>query len=79
MMGEYILYYTDKMIAYVCDDRLLLKPISVAESLLSDAKREPPYEGAKAMLVVENLDDSDFLTKLFEEIIPHISKRKNSK
>lgn len=62
MMGEYILYYREKIAAYLCDDRLLVKPVPSAMQMMPDAKSEPPYAGAKDMLLV---DDRDFLTKLF--------------
>lgn len=65
MMGEYILYHRGKIAAYICDDRLLVKPVPSAAALLPEAPREPPYEGAKEMLLVENVDDRDFLTALF--------------
>lgn len=66
MMGEYILYYYGKIAAYLCDGRLLVKPIPSAVKMMPDAKFVPPYEGAKDMLLVENVDDKDFLTELFE-------------
>ena len=65
MMGEYIIYYRGKIAAYVCDDRLLVKPTASAISHMPDAPFEPPYEGAKDMLLVTNLDDKAFLTELF--------------
>lgn len=68
MMGEYIIYYKDKIAAYICDDRLLVKPVPSAKRLLPNAPLEPPYEGAKDMLLVENVDDGEFLCSLVEEI-----------
>lgn len=64
MMGEYILYYRGRMIGGVYDDRLLVKPVKASEALLPDAVRECPYEGAKEMLLVDNVDNSDFLRDL---------------
>lgn len=68
MMGEYIIYYHGKITAYLCDDRLLVKPVNAAKALLPDAPMEPPYEGAKDMLLVEQVDDRAFLTQLFQEM-----------
>lgn len=65
MMGEFILYHRGKIAAYVCDDRLLVKPLPSAVAFLPEAPREPPYEGAKEMILVEDVDDRDFLTALF--------------
>lgn len=66
MMGEYIIYYYGRIAAYLCDGRLLVKPVPSAVKMMPDAKLEPPYDGAKDMLLVDNVDDRDFLTELFE-------------
>ena len=66
MMGEYIIYHNGKIAAYICDDRLLVKPVPSAVKLMPGAKYEPPYEGAKDMLLVENIEDKEFLCGLFE-------------
>lgn len=66
MMGEYMIYYRGKTAAYICDDRLLVKPIQSAMALMPGAAMEPPYDGAKNMLLVENVDDREFLCELFE-------------
>ncbi|MBQ3549423.1 MAG: TfoX/Sxy family protein [Clostridia bacterium] len=79
MMGEYIIYIDGKIAAYVCDDRLLVKPLPAAERLMPDAKREPPYEGAKDMLLVENIDDRAFLKTLFTAIYPDLPMPKHKK
>ena len=34
--------------------------------MMPDAERELPYEGAKEMLLVDNVDDREFLQKLLE-------------
>ena len=79
MMGEYIIYIDGKIAAYVCDDRLLVKPLPAAERLMPDAKREPPYEGAKDMLLVENIDDRAFLKTLFTAIYPNLPMPRSKK
>ena len=78
MMGEYIIYHHGKIAAYLCDDRLLVKILPSTTAMLPDARKEPPYEGAKDMLLVENIDDRDFLKVLFEAMYPELSgpKRK---
>ncbi len=72
MMGEYVVYYRDKVIGDVCDDRLFVKPVPAALALLPDAPQEPPYDGAKPMLVVEDLDDREALAALCEAIWPEL-------
>ena len=65
MMGEYIIYYRGKIVGGIYDDRLLVKPVKSAISLMPDANYELPYEGAKEMLLVNDVDSKDFLTRLF--------------
>ena len=79
MMGEYIIYYRGKIVGGIYDDRLLVKPVKSAVSLMPTASYELPYEGAKEMLLVDNVDSKDFLTKLFNamyEELPASKKRK---
>lgn len=65
MMGEYIIYYRGKIVGGIYDDRLLVKPVESAVSLMPSATYELPYEGAKEMLLVDNVDSKEFLTELF--------------
>ena len=64
MMGEYVLYVQSKVVGGIYDDRLLIKPTAASERLLPDAPRELPYEGAKPMILVEDVDDRAFLCDL---------------
>lgn len=79
MMGEYIIYYRGKIVGGIYDDRLLVKPVKSAISLMPDAIYELPYEGAKEMLPVDEVDSKEFLTSLFsamyEELPPPKKKR----
>lgn len=79
MMGEYIIYYRGKIAAYVCDDRLLVKSVEAAKSLMPDAPMEAPYEGAKEMLLVEQVDDKTFLTELFNAMFDQLPEAKKKK
>lgn len=65
MMGEYIIYYRGKIVGGIYDDRLLVKPVKSAISLMPNAIYELPYEGAKEMLLVDDVDSKEFLTRLF--------------
>lgn len=81
MMGEYVLYMDGKIAAYICDDRLLVKPTKTALSLLPNAKLEPPYSGAKNMVLIEEIDNKDFLVDLFNSIFDELEypkKRRKS-
>lgn len=79
MMGEYIIYYRGKIAAYICDDRLLVKPVEAAKALLPTASLEPPYEGAKDMLLVEEVDNRGFLTELFVAMYEELPAPKSKK
>lgn len=79
MMGEYILYHHGKIFGGVYDDRFLVKPTPSAKALLPDARMELPYEGAKEMLLVDNVENRAFLRALVEamyEELPEPKKRK---
>lgn len=79
MMGEYILYLHGRIAAYVCDDRLLVKPVAAARALLPDAPLEPPYPGAKEMLLVEDVDNGAFLTQLLAAMYEELPEPKPKK
>ena len=66
MMGEYIIYYRGKIVGGIYDDRFLVKPTKSAVKLMPDAEMELPYEGAKEMLLVDSVDNKEFLKELFE-------------
>ena len=66
MMGEYILYYRGKIVGGIYDDRLLVKKTKAALECMPAAVCDFPYEGAKEMLLVDEVDNKEFLTKLFE-------------
>lgn len=79
MMGEFILYYRGRIVGGIYDDRLLVKPVNAAVRCLPEAPRELPYEGAKKMLLVEEVDDKVFLTGLFEAMYNELPAPKPKK
>ena len=76
MMGEYIIYLKDKIAAYVCDNRLLIKPVSSSIRLMENARLEPPYEGAKDMILCDRAEDREFLKELFEGMYDELPCKK---
>ena len=76
MMGEYVLYYGGKVVGGIYDNRLLVKPTKSALALLSNAPKEQPYEGAKDILLVEDIEDKELLKKLFEAIYEELPEPK---
>lgn len=79
MMGEYILYFREKIVGGIYDDRLLVKPVPAAISLMPSATYELPYEGAKEMLLVDDIDDKEFLCKLFLTMYDELPAPKKKK
>ena len=79
MMGEYVLYYGGKVVGGVYDNRLLVKPTPSAKALMSNAEYQLPYEGAKEMLLVEDIENRDFLRQLFEAMYEELPKPKKRK
>ncbi|WP_407430818.1 TfoX/Sxy family protein [Methanobrevibacter sp.] len=80
MMGEYIIYYHGKIIGGIYDDRFLVKPVKAAISMMPDADMELPYEGAKEMLLVDEVENKEFLMELFDamyEELPAPKKKRN--
>ena len=80
MMGEYIIYYRGKIIGGIYDDRFLVKPVKSAKELMPNADMELPYEGAKEMLLVDDVENREFLEELLEAMhdeLPAPKKRRN--
>ncbi len=76
MMGEFIIYYRGRIIGGIYDNRLLVKPTKSAVAAIPTARREVPYQGAKEMLLVEEVDDKKFLTALFESMYAELLEPK---
>lgn len=79
MMGEYIIYYKGKIVGGIYDDRLLVKPVSAAVKYMPDAQYELPYEGAKEMLLIDEVDNKEFLTGLFNAMYDELPMPKTKK
>ena len=79
MMGEFIIYYKGKIVGGIYDDRFLVKPVKSAVSMMPDADLELPYEGAKEMLLVDDIDNRDFLRDLFDAMYDELPAPKKKK
>lgn len=80
MMREYILYYRGKVFGGIYDDRFLVKQTKVGTTMMPEARKERPYPGAKEMVLVDRLDDKEFLRELvmaMSEELPEVKKRKS--
>jgi len=79
MMGEYIIYYRGKVVGGIYDDRFLVKPTKSAAAMMPNADVELPYDGAKEMLLVDNVDNKDFLRELLEAMYAELPVPKKKK
>ena len=79
MMGEYIIYYCGKVVGGIYDDRFLVKPVKVAVTMMPDAELELPYEGAKEMLLVDDVENRKFLRELLEAMYEELPAPKKKK
>ena len=79
MMGEYLIYLRGRLIGGIYDNRFLIKPTKSAKALMPEAPFELPYEGAKEMLLVENIEDRDFMAELFNAVVDELPAPKKKK
>lgn len=79
MMGEYIIYYRGKIIGGIYDDRFLVKPVKAAIAMMPNANMEFPYEGAKEMLLVDELENREFLKELVEAMYEELPAPKKKR
>ena len=79
MMGEYIIYYRGKVVGGIYDDRFLVKPTKSAAAMMPNADMELPYDGAKEMLLVDDVDNKEFLNELLEAMYAELPVSKKKK
>ena len=79
MMGEYIIYYRGKVVGGIYDDRFLVKPTKSAKEMMPDADLELPYDGAKEMILVDNVENKEFLRDLLEAMYDELPAPKKKK
>ncbi len=79
MMGEFIIYYKGKIIGGIYDDRLLVKPMQSAINYMPNAVYELPYDGAKEMLLIDDVDNKEFLIGLFDAMYDDLPAPKPKK
>ena len=79
MMGEYIIYYRGRIVGGIYDDRFLVKPTESAQAMMPDALRQLPYEGAKEMLAVDDVENREFLCNLLESMYSELPEPKRKK
>ena len=78
-LSDLDVYYRGKIVGGIYDDRFLIKPVKTAMEMMPDADMELPYEGAKKMLLVEDVENREFLKELFEAMYDELPARKKRK
>jgi TfoX/Sxy family transcriptional regulator of competence genes len=83
MFGEFAVYCNEKVVAFVCDDQLYMKPTDIGYTFLDASHEAPPYPGAKKYLRVpeDKWDDSDWLTDFVRQtanVLPMPKLRRKS-
>ena len=79
MMGEYIIYYQGKIVGGIYDDRFLVKPTKSAKEMMPKAQYETPYDGAKEMLLVDDIDNKDFMNELLNAMVDELPAPRKKK
>ncbi|MBQ2057259.1 MAG: TfoX/Sxy family protein [Oscillospiraceae bacterium] len=79
MMGEYVIYYRGKVVGGIYDDRFLVKPVKSALMMMPNAQLELPYEGAKEMLMVDDIENRNFLKRLLEAMYDELPAPKRKR
>lgn len=84
MFGEYALYCDDKVVAFVCDDQLFVKPTVAGRAYIGKPEEKPAYPGSKNYFFIsgERWDDSEWLTQLIVQTagelpVPKPKKRRS--
>jgi TfoX/Sxy family transcriptional regulator of competence genes len=75
MMGEYIIYYRGKVVGGIYDDRFLVKPTKSAMEMMPNADMEQPYDGAKQMILVDDVDNRGVMYRLIQAIWEDLPNR----
>ena len=66
MFGEYGMYCDGKVMAFVCDDQLFIKPTAAGRAYLGEVTEAEAYPGSKPYFLIEGdrWDDADWLAGL---------------
>ncbi len=70
MFGEYGVYCNEKVVGFVCDDQLYIKPIPEAKEYLGEVEEAPPYPGAKNyyLITADKWEESEWLKELIQPV-----------
>ncbi len=74
MMGEYLLYYNDLLFGGIYDDRFLVKIVSTNSKYNMEVQL--PYEGAKNMYLVEDVENRELLKEIVLDTVEGLPNKK---
>jgi DNA transformation protein len=74
MFGEYGLYCNDKVVAFVCDNQLFMKPTAGSGPYEDECDAVPPYPGAKDYWRVpdDKWDDKKWISAFIRDTAKHV-------
>lgn len=78
-MGGYIIYYRGKVVGGIYDDRFLVKPTKSAIAMMPNTAMEFPYEGVKEMLLMDDVENREFLRELLKAMYEELPASKKKK
>ena len=80
MMGEYLVYFSGKLIGDICGDELFLKRTPTSDRLLADSELRYPYEGSKTLMhVFDSFDDKALILELLNGMYAELPEKKSAK
>ncbi len=80
MMGEYLVYYKEKLIGNVCDNTVFIKETATSIKLLKECEMDYPYEGSKTLMyMLEELNDYDLLDELLNGMYEDLLTKRETK
>ena len=74
MIGEYLLYYNNVLFGGIYDNRLLVKIVNSNKKY--DMQEQIPYEGAKPMYLVDDIDNKEILREIVIETCKDLPSKK---
>jgi DNA transformation protein and related proteins len=79
MFGEYAIYCDDKVVAFICDDQLFVKPTDEGRAFIGDPEEAPAYPGSKMYFLIDRLEDREWLTELIHITAAAVPVKKKAK
>lgn len=73
MMGEYLVYFEDRLIGYICDNQFLVKITPSVDIILNNPPKTYPYEASKTLMaIVDDFENSELMRELILAVASEI-------